>query len=352
MGNNWELSNPKVEWVKAIIISSANPKVLYAGGTGFSISEDAGQTWKQSNNGLGATYFELLLYPKDEKVLYVHYFRDYYKGAWDIYKSMDGGRNWESFNSGYERDSRYGWVTRDVDFLFISKDGTIYNSFGGFLKRSLDGSATWTIFRNGGGLQIVNHPQNPSAVYILSQNFMEFSLDGGGTWTTSVLAFDWYTFPRLYFTSDGDVMYAASNSTVAISKDMGKHWTFCSTTRYAPFSDSETKFAVSPEDSNRVFLATIGQGVIVSEDGCALWHQSNLGLENLFVNTLVIDPNNPDTLYAGTDGGAYISIDGGQTWGQINNGLLGALVIYSIAVDKDSNVYAATPYGIFKLEGK
>jgi hypothetical protein len=26
--------------------------------------------------------------------------------------------------------------------------------------------------------------------------------------------------------------------------------------------------------------------------------------------------------------------------------------VYSIVVDKDGNVYAATPYGIFKLEGK
>jgi photosystem II stability/assembly factor-like uncharacterized protein len=48
----------------------------------------------------------------------------------------------------------------------------------------------------------------------------------------------------------------------------------------------------------------------------------------------------------------YISFDGGKTWGQVNDGLLGATVVYSITVDKDSNVYAATPYGIFKLEGK
>jgi photosystem II stability/assembly factor-like uncharacterized protein len=52
------------------------------------------------------------------------------------------------------------------------------------------------------------------------------------------------------------------------------------------------------------------------------------------------------------DSGAYVSFDGGKTWVQINNGLLGATVVYSIVVDKDNNVYAATPYGIFKLEGK
>jgi len=57
-------------------------------------------------------------------------------------------------------------------------------------------------------------------------------------------------------------------------------------------------------------------------------------------------------LYAGTDSGAYISFDGGNTWNQINEGLLGATVVYSIVVDNESNVYAATPYGVFQLESK
>jgi hypothetical protein len=70
------------------------------------------------------------------------------------------------------------------------------------------------------------------------------------------------------------------------------------------------------------------------------------------MNSFAFDRKNSGTLYAGTDEGAYISFDSGATWNQINDGLLGATVVYSIVVDKDSNVYAATPYGIFKLEGK
>jgi hypothetical protein len=73
---------------------------------------------------------------------------------------------------------------------------------------------------------------------------------------------------------------------------------------------------------------------------------------SLFVNSVAIDPGNPDTIYAGTDGGAYVSFDGGVTWGEINEGLLGATVVYSIVVDPESNVYAATPYGVFRLEAR
>lgn len=116
-------------------------------------------------------------------------------------------------------------------------------------------------------------------------------------------------------------------------------------------SRSDTRLAVDPQDS-RLYLATPGQGVFISTDNCSSWQASNNGLGNLFVNTVAVDPNDPNLVYAGTDGGAFISFDNGKSWDQINDGLLGATVVYSIAVDKDGNVYAATPYGIFKLEGK
>ena len=94
------------------------------------------------------------------------------------------------------------------------------------------------------------------------------------------------------------------------------------------------------------------EGIWISTDGCQSWTANNTGIGSLFVNSVAFDPKNPDIVYAGTDGGAYVSFNGGQSWGQVNDGLLGATVVYSIMVDAQSNVYAATPYGIFKLENK
>ena len=93
-------------------------------------------------------------------------------------------------------------------------------------------------------------------------------------------------------------------------------------------------------------------GIWTSTDGCKNWSANNTGIGSLFVNSVAFDSKNSDIVYAGTDGGAYVSYDGGQSWGEINDGLLGATVVYSIMVDPQSNVYAATPYGIFKLESK
>ncbi len=113
-----------------------------------------------------------------------------------------------------------------------------------------------------------------------------------------------------------------------------------------------SRMIVDPRDANHLVLATRGDGVIISDDGCDSWQSSNIGLGSLFVNTIAFDPNNPDIIYASTDGGVYVSFNDGETWGQVNDGLLGATVVYSIVVDPQSNVYAATPYGIFRLEGK
>ena len=116
-------------------------------------------------------------------------------------------------------------------------------------------------------------------------------------------------------------------------------------------SQGEPMSIVDPRDGDHLLVAT-WDGIISTNDGCRTWQYSNNGLYSLKVNTISADPNNPDILYAGTDNGAFVSFDSGDLWQPINDGLLGGLVIYSIVVDIDSNVYAATPLGVFQLEAQ
>jgi len=163
-------------------------------------------------------------------------------------------------------------------------------------------------------------------------------------------------YPDLYFDHDqGEVVYAVSiGGKIDRSDDAGMNWTSCEGNKTLHYAISNTRFAVNPQDRDRLYLASWGGGVYVSEDGCQSWQTSNEGLGSLYVNTVAIDPTNPDTIYVGTDNGAYVSFDGGEYWTEVNEGLLGALVIYSIAIDpaEPSNVYATTPYGVFKLEDR
>jgi hypothetical protein len=101
-----------------------------------------------------------------------------------------------------------------------------------------------------------------------------------------------------------------------------------------------------------LFLATWGMGILVSDNGGLTWESSNTGISTSYINSLSIDLLNPATIYSGTESGAYVSFDSGGHWHPINDGLLGVDVVYSIVIDSQGSVYAATPYGIFVLEQK
>jgi photosystem II stability/assembly factor-like uncharacterized protein len=197
------------------------------------------------------------------------------------------------------------------------------------------------------------------AIYSSLSPYFFLSDDLGETWRgAELIEWDEYSnpgpAPRIFFDQGaGQRTYLIEMTRLYRSDNAGESWQRCANTdSWLGSAQRKAGMIIDPEDADHIILATRGNGILVSTDGCQSWQESNTGLSSLFVNTLAIDPNDPDTLYAGTDGGAYVSFDFGQTWGQINDGLLGATVVYSIAVDKDGNVYAATPYGIFKLEGK
>ena len=113
-----------------------------------------------------------------------------------------------------------------------------------------------------------------------------------------------------------------------------------------------------PADSQHIFLATT-MGVYETKNGGDSWSKKMDGMkEVLMVVTLGMDPTRPDILYAGTSGGVYKSIDQAGHWEKVNNGLVPpdmvktsrALNVTSILVDpyEPDTVYAATLAGLYK----
>ncbi len=324
---------------------------IIVGGSGINISMDGGASWMERSNGLGSLRTLLTIDPTDSNKMYV--------GAYGVqgcglYRSTDQGGNWRSIVS-----PEYGnWCGPVFD-----KDLNLYAVRSGNIVRSGDGGDTWVrtnqpFWTNSPAEGIQWAAANPyiaGHIYAMLSTppYLYYSTDSGNSWQPNgdIKNFSWST--RLFFQEGGSRVYAITGGGSQysyFSDDAGKTWKTCGS--YNISSDFDTRLVINPLDPQHILQASIGNGIYSSTDGCQSWSNTSRGLGNLFVNTVAIDPNNPDTIYAGTNGGAYVSFNGGQSWNQINEGLLGATVVYSIVVDSESNVYAATPYGIFKLEGK
>jgi len=115
---------------------------------------------------------------------------------------------------------------------------------------------------------------------------------------------------------------------------------------------------IHPANSNIMWLGGATGGVWKTTDGGQSWTPQSDFAPVLTVNSLVIDPNNPDTLYAGTGeqtqnwrgAGIFKTTDGGQTWAQIpSTGTPDFYFVNNIAVSRtaSSHIYAATNTGLW-----
>jgi len=107
---------------------------------------------------------------------------------------------------------------------------------------------------------------------------------------------------------------------------------------------------LDPTDPDVVYAGTASGGVFKSTDAGATWGAHRTGLTNRSITALAVDPTTPSTVYAGTDGGGvFKSTDAGSTWSAANTGLR---VSFVTALVHDpvtaGTVYAGTQVGLFK----
>jgi photosystem II stability/assembly factor-like uncharacterized protein len=342
------LGKPDVGFVTVLAISPDDPDMIYAGGKGLSVSKNGGLTWAQMNNGLGILLTTLETGEGNPPILYLQEECDtssfpYLMEKFDYLTNGKGKKE-----SGQP--------------LFISKDGgknwDLASETGCYLIKDADGI---TLYRIARAIQYCEGCQNPDGYIWKSQ-------DGGQTWKKVIGVHHYWNLKTLvaHPTQSGTLFalhsdpYGLTGYTEQqfISKDYGKQWErvppplefFPCYGETARFIKEYRPMAIDPQDGNHVFVIDNG-ALLESHDSCET--TSAFGTApNTNMNSIAFDPSSPGILYAGTDQGAYISFDSGGTWHQINDGLIDTTVVYSIVVDKDGNVYAATPYGIFKLEGK
>ncbi len=174
--------------------------------------------------------------------------------------------------------------------------------------------------------------------------------------------------------SDGNVVWVGSGEAnnmrssswgvgVFKSSDGGKTWSKA----MLPRTQHIGRIAIDPRDPNVVYVAAMGplwaaggdRGLFKTTDGGKTWtNTKNISAQTGFTE-VVIDPSNPDVLYAaslqrerraygflpgGTESGIWKTTDGARTWTRLTTGLptgeLGRIGL-SICRSRPSTVYAS-----------
>ena len=90
------------------------------------------------------------------------------------------------------------------------------------------------------------------------------------------------------------------------------------------------------------------------EDGALTWRrispEDHAEIKN--IESIAIDPKNPDVVYAGTWHLPWKTDDGGKNWHSIKQGVIDDSDVFSMIVDfsNPSNVFASACSGIYKSE--
>jgi len=356
-GNLWKTTNHGLTWkpifenqsalgIGDIAIAPSNPDIIWLGsgeslrkprnftmpGTGVFRSDDGGKTW--TNTGLGDSYHigEIAVHPKNPDIVFVavqgHFWSTNKNRG--MYRTIDGGKTWEHVLYVNERTGANDVVISpsNPNVIYASmwecypdnsgKDSGVY--------RSTDGGKTWNRLKGGlpdgpktGRIGLAVSWTNPDKAYALVDNLNENpsseiyqTLDGGKTWNRThdegdlriLASIGWY-FTDCYVNPQNDDEIFGLGVRVAHSTDGGK--------TFELIGGDVFHFFPSPPE-------------VLHLDQCEMW----------------INPENPEHLALGNDGGLYVSYDKGKSWMHHNNIPTGEF--YDISVDNKQpyNVYGGT----------
>lgn len=332
--------------VLAVTGVPGEPSVFYFGAASGGVwkSTDAGANWEPIFDSQDiASIGSIAVSPSDHNIIYVGSGEACIRGNISygdgVYKSLDGGRTWK--NVGL-RDTRHiGAVIVDPknpNIVFVAALGHAYgqNEERGVF-RSQDGGATWqkVLYKDNktGAIDVVFDPNNSNTLFASlwevyrtpwslnsggSGSGLYKSTDGGGTWRR----LEGHGLPSGIMGRIGVSVSGADSSRVYAmieskqgglyrSDDAGENWIRMNEDgRLRQRAWYFTHIFADPKSPDTVYV--LNTGMFRSADAGRTFNL--LPAPHGDHHGLWIDPDNPQRMINGNDGGATVSTDGGKTW--------------------------------------
>jgi len=327
--------------VSSIAIDPRNTRRLYLGAAhgGVWKSEDRGGSWNpMSDFEESLSMGIVILDPFNPDIVYVgtgeaHGSSDSYTGS-GFLRSADGGKTWERMGEQDFHGGRFGQMVASTKV-----PGMIIAATTRGLYRTLDGGTSWTELLPGGFQDVTNSVKEPSTYYAVggtgTRGGVFKSTDNGNSWELLGGTRAPGTFGRPQLAQCRDypqtvyVSFAVGEgSGIAVYRtdDGGANWVrLANAVNYGGGQLWYDNFLACAPDNPKIVYGG-GLTIYRSDDGGENWHdasRSYAGGENTHPDQhcYQFDPHDPKTIYAGCDGGIFVSYDRGDTWHSINNGL-------------------------------
>jgi photosystem II stability/assembly factor-like uncharacterized protein len=366
--------------VVAVAGVPGNPDLFYMGGVegGVWKSTDYGQNWTNITDGkwpgtanpIGA----LAVADSNANVIYAGTGESDIRNDFDtgdgVYKSVDAGKTWSYAGL---RDTRMTTNLtidpRDPNVVYASSMGHVFkpNSDRGVFKTT-DGGKTWRkilfVDENTGGVDLSMDKHHPGTLYaaMWQANRTPWKLtsggpgsalykttDGGAHWTkistnpgyaTGILGKIGVSVSQ----SSPNVVYSivqAKDGGVFVSHDAGKTWQHTNNQwKLRQRAFYYTAIFADPTNAKRAYAPNV-DSMYVTNDGGKVWKTID-GIPHGDHHIIWVNPNHPNILLEGNDGGATVSVNGGETWSTVWNQPTGQ--IYHVALDDQFpfHVYGAS----------
>ena len=204
-------------------------------------------------------------------------------------------------------------------------------------------------------------PRDPDRIFLgTSAGNLYLSTDKGASWSrfarpgnSAEMVLDHIVIdpadPRNIFVAAWNAQLPSSDGELYRSKDGGKSW------EIVPDLHGKSLRALSIAASDpKILVVGALDGIYRSRNGGHDWErispENHAEIKN--VESVAIDPVNPDVIYAGTWHLPWKTEDGGKTWHSIKKGVIDDSDVFSIVIDpsQPANLFISACSGIYRSE--